>query len=45
MGQIISEGHERLMDLLSPKLPQRLAAVAALLAITVQPATAAETFR
>ena len=43
MGQIISEGHERLMDLLSPKLPQRLAAVAALLAIAVQPATAAET--
>ena len=31
------------MDLLSPKLPQRLAAVAALLAIAVQPATAAET--
>jgi hypothetical protein len=31
------------MDLLSPKLPQRLAAVAALLAVAVHPAAAAET--
>jgi hypothetical protein len=41
MRQITSEGHERVMDLLSPKLPQHLAVVAGLLAAAVHPATAA----
>ena len=43
MSQITSKGPDRLMDLLSPKLPQRLAVVAALLAVAVHPAAAAET--
>ena len=43
MSQITLKGPDRLMDLLSPKLPQRLAVVAALLVIAIHPAAAADT--
>jgi hypothetical protein len=42
MGQITSKGHERVMDLLSPKLPQHLAVVAVLLTAALHPATATD---